>query len=342
MSRIFWLGLITVIASANLCLAQSSDSSSKKKYWPPNIEKKDLGLKQYNDLGDDDWTVGAEFHLKAGGGNRELPKEKWLDLGSHTLVCGSGFRYSVEAQGSIAFDRNINQDPLEGRIFIGFGFNPDLEPKDLDNSSPVEFDLGRWELGLQAGYETDQALDHQDITAGIDLVWAHNNHAISPWLVFLPSIHAGLDRVDTQKSKKRDEIGVDDHKTYWRPRVNANWKMGQWPDLTGQSIKSECSSGWPETLRRIGFQFDLSWSKEFDAEDAWKSASLDEAIGFVGEASYLVNMNPKKVTWRNAREVGSMGDLLNFLNRVFVRVSTGRVTPQVEKDTIVMIGVSLQ
>ena len=232
---------------------------------------------------------------------------------SDTLANPKGGFARFKAEWLLTGDGDHNSKPLRAELVAGASLHwqrpkrTELGPNPGDEIVTQEgFERGRWNAGLNVGYETDQALDNRNVTAGGELGYVLTVN--EGWRALIPSLYAQYEWVSVQRSEIQRAANIDDT-GYPRYRVSASWKMP-----VGDLL--------PPALKPLQLHLDVRYYKDFQRPEAIERSGMDESRYVAGALSY---------NFRSPVPLGTVSG-------VFVKVSRGRIPPVVQKATDVYIG----
>jgi hypothetical protein len=237
----------------------------------------------------------------------------------------------AELEGTISTNPDLNNKPIScyfvygGYIDLYFPayYPPKPRKKDDNNKNDKEdirvkgkkdLDLGSLGWALGVGYEFDQEADDSNGYISGEILYV-NDQETCLWFL-IPSVVAALDNVWVGSSEQRDRINADTSQ-FQRLRLEALWKW-----KIGELLKGMSGLGW---LVPVTLYADLYYFKEFNPEEAWENAGLDESTYFSGTVTY--ELDNEKIN--------------KYISCVFFQVSTGRIPPETDNSTNFMVGVEV-
>ncbi len=295
----FAVGLIVALSltgSAGIC--EEGSGSSKTKEKPFSLQPRLL----HSDAGD-----GYTFALRAKGGMML----KWRQ---DENTGGRSAFFSARFDATVATDKDRNPDNLLAEAGGGLVFNTyrpgefgDLDPEDPDAGMPKKArDWGRFDFALKARFESDQALDEQDILVGLETGYVHTSKPL------IPSLVVAYEWANSVESELRDSLGLQDD-SYSRLRVALSWHL----------LFSEVLPKRP-AWQPVDFHADLRHFELIGLEQPLEVMDLDDATYLALSVSY--SLASRKPEW---------------LDQVFVRYSDGRLPPNLATDQSWGVGIVL-
>jgi len=260
----------------------------------------------YNQRDGNKYNIGLDFNADA---------SYQLYTGKETTYKKSAF-FEFKSEGLVTGDKDSNPRPIRAEfLFDGFLnlFGPEITKRGAQEDEVIivqhGFNYGRLNSGIDIGYETDQAFDNRNLTAGITFGYVLTENAGLKALV--PSLAVAYELVRVERSDLQDTLNADD-KNYDRYRIAASWKVP-----VGNYL--------PEKFKPLSLHLDGRYFKDMKRNDAIKDADQDEASYGAVALQY---------TFDKAR-------LFGMLSGIFLKVSDGRIPPATEKSTQIHLGLIL-
>lgn len=243
--------------------------------------------------------------------------------------------FFAQSEGVIATNSEANSKNLFAEI--GYGINkefatPGTVPEFPDNTGTgsgagFTFDQGAATPGQTYGnlaisatgrFETDQQFDNYNLTYGPHIGYVHTNGSAwkDAWWSLIPSVQFSYHHINVLESKAFDSLGITDD-SFWRFDGVADWTfdIGNWVDPR----RNHWYGGF-------SFGAKLQYSKAFELAPAATAAGLDDAWYYQGAINYRFEDGTKIAEW---------------ISEVYLAVGNGRIAPQPEDQTSVMLGVVL-
>jgi len=221
----------------------------------------------------------------------------------------------IATEGTYAWDEDQNPDPLVAEVELWLQWDLYRPPRGGFNNVEEEmssgYDFGTTEFGLETRFETDQEFDNHAWAGGLQAGYLSLAEII-PGVPLTASAYANLEWVEPFESETREALSVDEE-GYVRLRASAALKY-----KLGVHLPSRY-------LNPISLHGDVRYYHDIDAQQEIKDEDLEEDIYWAGAVHYEIN------------------DLFNdgtaWIDAVFVRVSGGRVPPEVQDDTTIFLGI---
>jgi hypothetical protein len=258
-------------------------------------------------------------------------------LGESTL----GFSYSVEYSrsnladisigeaesllhlkfnGTVALDKSLNNRALISEVLVGFSLltgqastDPFTAGQDPDADFEQARNVGNWGYlysGLNARHETVQDFDEQKIAAGLEVGYINPNDV--GLFSFIPSVILACEYVEAIESDIAADLNADDD--FSRLRLEASLKSS----FGRQLFRSPA-------LQPLGLRLDLRYFRAFNLDDELEKANQDEITYFAAVLTYTLEQR-----------------IAGLENQIFfIGFSDGRIPPNTEDETIVLLGVTL-
>ena len=256
-----------------------------------------------------------EFKPECDACIKECTKALWVD-----------HAYGCQLTGALAENADINPDPISLNAHYGLFLLRAPTAKlqgENENSKTLTAKLkgedetteltATMRLALSGNIESDQNQENQIASAGA--YFSFRNYTYKDWWQAIPDFSLRMEAAQDLDSEAAALHGSenDSFSRFKAEASHALW-LSQLTDVKGGFL--EYSS----------LLLEARYHREFGRTESWKAEGLEEA--WYGAATYSIG----GLLWE--RYKWPVGD-------IFLRVSTGRLPPNLENDTRIILGINL-